>query len=370
MKLRGYVFGLFLLVGLNLPVFSEPYIAVRTGLKCAVCHINRSGGGKRTDYGVIYSQTKLSMKNIRPDGEKTGSYFSNRLGQNVTIGGNLRIDEVRTMEYTTSHPTGKTNTNDAVDVTTTTAEASRRAGITEGNVYIQAELVPNRLTFYMDQTISPSSAPRELFGMIEGLPMNSYVKMGQMLLPYGYRLLDDKAFVRGQTTYTYGRTTLAAEFGIEPGPFSWIVNATNDELSSVATLVYRRFRVGASYGVNREETKNFLYGAFAGVNFGRFTFLGEADIIKRDTVENRAYYFEGDVLLTQGLNFKGTYEVYDRDATNIPLANNGQERITVGLEYFVTQFFQLGAFYRINNYIPQNAEENQDNIILRAHFFF
>ena len=41
-------------------VSAEPWIALKTGLKCSACHVNRTGGGARNNLGSVYAQTQLT----------------------------------------------------------------------------------------------------------------------------------------------------------------------------------------------------------------------------------------------------------------------------------------------------------------------
>ncbi|MHC4235924.1 MAG: hypothetical protein ACYSUQ_12475, partial [Planctomycetota bacterium] len=61
---------------------AEPWIAVRTGLKCSVCHVNRTGGGGRNDFGSAWAQTTLPIK--------TYPIRSRRLNDWAAIGFDLR----------------------------------------------------------------------------------------------------------------------------------------------------------------------------------------------------------------------------------------------------------------------------------------
>jgi hypothetical protein len=71
----------------------------------------------------------------------------------------------------------------------------------------------------------------------------------------------------------------------------------------------------------------------------------------------------------QGVNLKFAYEFFDRNR-DISNDRDGQERFTFGLEPFVTQFLQVRLFYRLNRFIPQNASQNQDELLLQFHVFF
>jgi hypothetical protein len=337
---------------------AEPYMAVRTGFKCSQCHLNQSGGAGRTEYGQAYTEYQLLMRQTQEAilGGREGALtsFDPKLNDAITIGGNFRTEQF-VKQKSGDEPSDNVH------------------AISESNIYINVELVKNFLSLYIDQNMA-SGSNREMWMMVRKLPLNSYVKVGNTLLPYGLRLMDDQAFVRSQTGYTYGTTALAGEIGLEPGPFSLIANLTNTNFSTVGTVVFRKFRVGGSYGAVTEGPKFTTYGSFVGTNFGKWTMLAEVDFIEQpltDTSDVRrvAQFYEVNFLPMQGLNVKTTYEYFDSD-TKIANAKDGQDRWTFGAEIFPIQHLQIGAYYRINRGNPKNDPNNQDMLITRAHVFF
>lgn len=349
----GIVLGAGLCLLRSIPARAEPYIAVRTGYKCSQCHVNQTGGGKRTDFGLIYARTRLPWKVIRsPAGS---SSFDGRLSQSVSLGANLRVAELLTREHTSS--LGETVPSSSV------------TDFTEANLYIEAEVVPEVATFYADQTLAPNSSNRELFGILMDSRRHAYAKVGRMLLPYGFRIIDNDAFIRSRTGYNYSRSATGLELGWDPGPLALVANLTDDDLSVTGSTVFRRFQVGGAFARNTTHGNDFVVGTFGGVNFGRLTMLGEVDFISGGDVDQLATLAELNYLITQGFNAKFTYEVFDRNY-DVSIERDGQERYTLGVEPFIMQFVQLRAFYRINRFIPQNAAQNQDQAILEFHVFF
>src|SRR5262249_38168333 len=43
---------------------AEPYLAVESGLKCANCHVNPAGGGKRTPFGELWARNQISAQAV------------------------------------------------------------------------------------------------------------------------------------------------------------------------------------------------------------------------------------------------------------------------------------------------------------------
>ena len=67
-------------------VVAEPYLALRTGLKCSSCHLNRTGGGGRTTYGAGYGRQSLP----RAGAGRLPNLFDGALSQHVRLGADMR----------------------------------------------------------------------------------------------------------------------------------------------------------------------------------------------------------------------------------------------------------------------------------------
>src|SRR5690348_7421597 len=133
---RGrYFAGLLALTGLlGGHAFAEPYLAVRYGLKCETCHVNPTGGGLRSDFGDVFSQTQLPAHPIHGN----WGLWTGEVTKILRVGGDFRYDANFTQ-------TPGTKTTDHLQVQ-------------QGRVYGEAEVIPNRLILYADEQLTPGGA--------------------------------------------------------------------------------------------------------------------------------------------------------------------------------------------------------------------
>jgi hypothetical protein len=340
---------------------NEPYLAIRTGLKCSACHVNRTGGGMRNDFGSAYGGTNLPRSNA-------GFQFQNRaLNDWLRVGSDFRL-------------TGALTVPDATPRTS--------LDINRGNVYVEAKLLDQKLTLYFDQTLAPgNAASREFFALVDWLPVSGYAKVGKFFLPSGLRLLDDQEFVRSETGFSMLAPDQGVELGFEPGPFSVVASLTNGSSGSAenddgkqvtgsAAWVSRRVRIGASASRNSRSGQNTdVLGGFGGLSVGPFSFLGEVDFVRGASsegadVDQLVVFGEGDVLLTQGVNAKVSYGYHDR---NVDRADDERTRARFGLEVFPIPYFQLSGFYLFRDDIPETEPlslPQDDQVVIELHLFF
>lgn len=346
---------------------AEPYLAVRTGLKCSACHVNRTGGGGRNDFGSLWAQTSLPIKSQPVRNRKLNDWAS--------IGFDFRgVGSFLTERAAPETPRSQIE-------------------ISEAQVQLEARFLADVLALYVDQTIGPGRAfTREAFGLVEWKgEVMGYAKAGKFLLPYGWRLWDEEALIRTETGFLYSTPDIGLEVGIEPGPLTWSVAITNGTtggpennsgkmVTSSAAVVTRRFRVGASASHNSlQDAKTNIFGAFAGASVGPVTVLGETDFVfdsfdDEDLIDRDQFvaYVEGDFLVRQGVNVKISHGFHQPTASIRDEAVNTPEdertRTRAGVEVFPTSFVQLsGYFTRFDN---AGDEDDLSRISLEVHLHF
>ncbi len=344
-------------------LFCEPYMAVREGLKCSACHINKTGGGQRTRMGAGYGAQTLPWKKIDLQARKIPFYWSLH-DDLVVLGGDFRFLNQTIFEKDNTSNTFQTN---------------------EAELYLTLQLIPDRVTFYTDTSLAPGGTQeREITAIIDIVPGRSWVKAGKFVLPYGLRIKDDQAFIRQATGINFTNPDLGVEVGYQPKHWSFVGSVTNGTAGTLdnntskqfvgsASYVQDAFRLGISGSNNSGEGGSQNSAAvWGGFRLGPAVLLGEIDFIRNDLddaekVDQLVTYAEIDYLITQGWNIKAAYEYFD---PNTDIDENQRDRVVIGLEPFIVPFVQLGIYYRFNQSIPQNELQNADELYVGLHIYF
>jgi hypothetical protein len=371
----GSVFSGALLTALLAPAaYAEPYLAVRTGFKCMVCHVNPTGGGKRTEFGATYGQTELPASRLDletgeavPGGAPDPAPFTGKVNNHLGFGADLRADATATHTPNTTPPQAY-----AFDPI-------------RAQIYLEVRPIVDRLTIYLDERVSPGAATnRETYATLWSKNREWYIKAGRMFIPFGLRIEDDTAFIRTVTGTTFNSFDDGVEGGMEIGPWSAYASMTNGagggtetnrgkEISSLLTYVQSAWRVGLSANRNYNGSDDrVMYSAFAGLRTGIISWLASAVRVTDEgtpagRVTQMATLLEGNVEVAKGHNLKLTYEFLD---PNTDVAEDQRERYSAVYEYSPIQFTQFRLGVRKGNGIPQNNAQNATEVFLQWHAFF
>jgi hypothetical protein len=375
----------WLLLGSVSAVQAEPYLAIREGYKCSFCHVNQTGGGKRTGVVSAHADEWLKYpKDLFSDFEARAP-ITGQIVDGVSIGADFRGANT-TLFRDKPNAKGRVRNNTAFR-----SADSNDFEIAEASAYLEVNLIKDALTFYLDESFGPGSAfNRETFGLLTGfLPWNMYIKAGKFFPPYGFRLQDDAAFSRSRTGFNFTSPDTGVEVGLAPGNAFLSVAVTNgtgvsrgQRIGKQVSLngyylfsdvpVVRNVWVGGSFAYNSLKGKDrTLYGFHAGLNLWRLTMLGEIDFIEDEQLPQRASQFGGygeiNWLVCDWMNAKFAYDYFD------PSRQRGDQALTrysFGVEPFLSKFLQLRLFYRVYNGVPEKPQDNFDQLITEMHVFF
>ena len=374
------------------PVSAEPYFAVREGLRCSACHTNMNGGGKRTDLISTHARDLLHYPSFFGAFSNPPDFFSGEINKFLSLGADLRANNTATFQ-----DLGRNGRVDNNRVFRGRLETNR-LDVTEAVVYGEVRLIPDYLSVYVDQRFQPQTDNREAFGLLRGvLPWNGFVKAGRMFLPYGLQLQDDGAFIRGGTNgsvntgFSFNQQQAGFEIGFEPEPVTLIAAVSDgpagDRDVQVTLTAYtlftelpvvRNVMAGGSFSrVGPPGSETVVFGFFAGSNIERLTVLAEGDF-RNDrtaatngrTVGRFIAYGEGDYLFFDWLNFKAAVDYADDDGNLSSLADDSENRVSIGLEPFLNRFLQPRLFYRVSNGVRSQPTHNQNVLLAEVHLFF
>jgi hypothetical protein len=344
------------------PALAEPAFAVRTGYRCSQCHLNRTGGGLRTPFGSLYTQTTLPMSLLK--WRESNNLLPANPEARFAIGADLRLQYLAV------------SSDDTEDVSS--------FEIPEANAYVEFRLLPGRLSAYLDETLGPGGAStRELFGLFSFRKWNGYVKFGKFLPPYGWRLPDDSAFIRQFTGFAYSAPDTGVEVGFEPGKWSLhlsVINGAaggsdNDDEKKLTLLGIKRWRrarlgVSAANDISGSTTTSHA-GILGGLNLGRLSLLAEGDWVETsaepDTEQRLVGFFEADLLIARGINLKYAHDWLDPDRD---VGTDEQTRDSLGIEFIPYPFVQVRWFVRVNDGPPQVQGSEDKQVDFEVHLFF
>jgi hypothetical protein len=346
---------------------AEPYLAVQTGLKCGQCHVNPTGGGLRTAFGDIFSQTLLPQNHI-----DTGTdTWTGDLGKFVRIGGNLRFDG-----DITSEPHTKTVSTFNVD---------------QVRVYLEANVIPERLLVYVDEQVAPGGAQnREAYGVYWSANHDWYVKAGQMYLPFGLRLQDVSAFIQTASGINMAAPDQGVEFGWERGHWDAQFDISNGtpgavdkengkQYSGQVAWVESIYRAGVAANFNNKHVGNrSMFALFGGLHTGPIAWLAQAEFIRDQSIAEGttsngygqrevAALVEANWLIAKGNNLKLTGEFLDPD---VAVRYDNQPRWSAVYEWTPIQFVQLRGGVRINDGNASTNTQHINTYFVQLHGFF
>lgn len=361
MKALRLLLGAALALLLTAAAHAEPYLAIRSGLKCVACHVNPTGGGLRNAVGNTFAQSVIPA-NALPEMLQgwTGSLLDDRL----RLGGDFRTATTRTA--ISGQPT------------------SSVGGTEQTRLYADVQVIKDYLGAYLDQQVAPGKSERqEAYVRLSTPGLGWYAKAGQFYLPFGWRLQDSLAFVRQLSGVSMTVPDKGLELGRESDEWSIQVvrsngpgnkgTTTGHQTTAQAIWMQPWGRVGAATAQVKSSAGNRqAYGLFAGTTIGSVAWLAEIDMVsdggypegKRRQV---ATLLEANWLVRQGHNLKLTTEYLDPDRN---VSHDNKARYSLVYEYTPFAFAQLRAGYRKFDGIPQNAIDNRRQAFLELHGLF
>lgn len=345
-----------------LPAAAEPYFAVESGLKCAQCHANPTGGGLRTAFGNVWAQTQMAARRLGPD---DAAPWTGQVVDFLAIGGNARFD-ARYVDVPGRPATNAFETEEA-------------------RAYLQAALIPGRLFVSLDERVAPGNATNmEAALRLASGDGGRYVKAGRFYLPFGWRLEDDNALVRRLSGINMQAPDEGLELGLETDRWSAQVALTNGTAGAperdtgkqvVARLEHVRadWRLGASALFNDTDGGTRKAAAlFAGLRLGPTHWLAEIDFVDDGALgpagrEQSAALLEANWRMAPGHNLKLSHGWLDPDTDT---DEDEETRTSLLHEWSPIQFLQLRSGVRVYDGPRENDLVNRTEAFVQLHAYF
>jgi hypothetical protein len=363
-RYRGLtLLGLLVLIGFAAyPAHAEPYLAVAYGQKCEACHVNPTGGGLRTTFGDVLAQNVIPSQHLdAPTDTWTGT-----INQYLRAGGDLRFDGQVTQAPKTA--------------------SVQEFSLEQMRVYLEAEVIPNRLLAYADEQVAPGGAlNREAYVLFWSAAHEWYLKAGQMYLPFGLRLQDQTAYILTASGINMTTPDQGVEFGWEKGHWDAQFDVTNGTAGGAVThagkqfsgqLIYVeslwRLGIAANQDDASGEGGKTALGIFGGLKTGPIAWLAQAEVVNDESIANGqgkqlATLLEANWLIARGSNLKITDEFLN---PNRAVPNGEETRWSMVYEFTPIQFAQIRAGFRWYDGIPQDPAEHERLYFVELHGYF
>lgn len=364
---------LVLLAGASEPGQAVPRYAARYGQRCALCHVDPSGGGQRTLYAAQYLvPAELAAGWLAPE-EIAANDPS--LGKNLTAGFDLRTI------YHRSDP-ARPGVDNFLQM--------------QGAVHLTFQL-SSRMAAYVSRGQSQTT---EAFGVAHVLPWDGHVKIGRFTPAYGWRFADHTQYTREILGWSApGQSDVGIEASLNPGRWTASASVTNGNRGSIADnnqqagyagqLLYRANFSGVGLGAGGSIWRNsdpsgrrLDRGPFGYVAVGPFIWLGEAGWSTldpgRSAAERTAWLTSQEltVRLRRGLELRGTYDFFDPD---LDLKSGSRDRVGAGVEFLPYPFLALHGMVRREEFVgaargstpaPEVDQPDRDWFELQVHVLF
>lgn len=375
-----------------------PLFAARTGLMCESCHFDPNGGGQRNELGFAFAKNR---HNLAPETDTPWAELDlrNRVSAEVPIyfGVNQRF-----MLFTNDIQPP----SDSLD----------RLGFVNMESAIHMVFQPHEMLLlsYSRNGLGAVSSVDEGYGMIRGLPVNGYVRVGSFRTPYGLRMDDHTVATRQSFTdftsrqsflpydprlpdmgveigarsggwlgrFAFTNGSASPRFGIQPqGTFAETKTAKvghNVTWYEGGLSFYDRYtKTASSPSQMKRETRWGYYGLS---HYGPVAFVGEigAGTDERVSgVKTNLLAFFGEVNYTpwRGWNFRLRYDRDEFDRSTDPQVrkDNTYDRYTIEGEWVPVPFAELRWTLRRIDHRGSNAAGTQNDekqAYLQMHFIY
>ncbi|MCI0707021.1 MAG: hypothetical protein L0Y80_06020 [Ignavibacteriae bacterium] len=374
---KRLVFVAALLTLATVSTFSLPRFASRTGFACRSCHVNPMGGGMRSPFGVSYGTDELPIKSWQEDYALED--FSTNLTDFLSYGADFRM--LYFAQYK-ENPDVRRNSFFPM----------------QADVYLNLA-VSKKINLFVNPAFGPF-ARYEVFGLAKILPANGFVKVGRFTPSYSLRYDDHTSYVREATPFrnNSGQQT-GIEVGIAPDPVTIVVAVTNGVVGDRSTVSpkalygradarfdvdFAKIFLGASaYNDNAGGAELMMLSGFGGITLlERLTVIGEIEQIDGNSplmsvngersarnnaglqLTQRATMVEASYLLTEGVDLKLTYDVFD---PNIDFQTGLVTRYSGGIEFFPFSGVEVRPILRYTDDTVLNVKTKDVQILF--HFF-